>query len=47
MVCLQKVTGVEVFVSFHKHVVEFLLLCLLLVVGVAVERRPVSDLAQQ
>lgn len=46
MVYLQKVAAVEVFVSFHKHVVEFLLLRLPLV-GVADERQLVSDLAHQ
>lgn len=43
----QKVAAVEVFVSSHKHVVEFLLLRLVLVVGVAGEGRPVPDLAHK
>lgn len=34
----QKVSAVEVRVSFHKHVIEFLLLRLLLVLGIAIKR---------
>lgn len=43
----QKVPTVKVYVSFYKHIVEFLLLCLLLVVGVAGERHLGPDLAHQ
>lgn len=43
----KKVTTVEVKVSFHKHVLQLLLLCLLLVLGVANERRSFSDLCHK
>lgn len=35
----KKVSAVKVRVSFHEHVTQFLLLCLLLVLGIAIKRR--------
>lgn len=46
-VYLQKVAAVKVQVSLHEHIAKFLLLCLLLVFGVASERRPFSNLGHQ